>query len=143
MPDNIQTLEKIIGYKFNETENISKIIIDKSYQGKKDPLCTLGDAILRMAILDDCYEPDTKPHNMTQRAILFENNEYLTTIARDKLQLDRCLGLDDGEQMQWDDEMKTAAGDLLEGIIGAMYIDLDRDFKKCQQQILQIKGFKV
>ena len=133
---NISLLEEKIEYKFkNNKEDIKRIINDKTYRKKpKDPLCTLGDAVLRLILVDEKYSPKITPGELTQEVIGEEKNVHLTKIARE-MKIDECLSLKKDKQNQWDNEMKKAAGDLMEGIIGAIYIDMDRDYKKCKEVV--------
>jgi len=140
-PDKyIDLLEEKLGYVFNDRTNISYIIIDKKYRaGDKHRLCTLGDSVLGLAIVDYLYheKPDkTSPEELTNKKQELEKNEYLTKVAM-SMKLDECLDMDDNERKQWD-EMKIAAGDLVEGIIGALYLDLDRDFAKCREIVCDV-----
>ena len=138
--EQILELESITKYEFETKEGIdaiNQIIINKTYKEKpKDKLCTLGDAVLRLVLIDDKFPNIKTPEDLTNWTNKKEKNTELTNIAKG-LHLEIPLRLKGNELHIWNNVMTVAAGDLIEGIIGAMWLDTNKDIKKCREIILK------
>ncbi len=122
-------LQEKIHYNFTTEETLWQAL---SIRGSKLPteiferLEFLGDSVLKAILGISLYDKGStlNPNDLTSLRALLESNEHLSSIAKglDYDSLGQLLGAGTLSQSQ--------ASDSLESLIGAIYIDLERNFDK-------------
>ncbi|KAF2803434.1 uncharacterized protein BDZ99DRAFT_512179 [Mytilinidion resinicola] len=89
-------------------------------------LALVGDAVLRLCVLDEWFSTESDTDVAT--------NEHLKNVAKE-------WGLKEyikENPSQEDKEAKTTLASTVEGIIGAVWVDSDRDFGAVQRVIKKL-----
>ena len=122
-------LESVIGYSFKERDLLKRALTHRSALGFKDRadyerLEFLGDAVLDLGIahlLCDKY-PDAREGELSKMRAAIVNTQALSEIAK-KLELNTYIRLGRGEHASGGAERPSILADVMEAIIGAMYLD--------------------
>lgn len=123
------TLESVIGYSFKDRDLLKRALTHRSALGFKDRadyerLEFLGDAVLDLGIahlLCDKY-PDAREGELSKMRAAIVNTQALSEIAK-KLELNTYIRLGRGEHASGGAERPSILADVMEAIIGAMYLD--------------------
>ena len=140
---DFKKLEKIIDYKFKNKDLLRNAFTHKTYAFEaKEPLEYnerlefLGDSILGFIVAEQLYKSNKyfSEGELTRRKSILVNNSFLADKAA-KLRLGEFLMLGRGESMMQGDKNPTNLANMLEALIGAVY--LDSDLKNVRKFILK------
>ncbi|QOR36076.1 ribonuclease III [Clostridium sp. 'deep sea'] len=123
-------VENNLGIKFNNTQLLQEALTHKSYAFEHDldfsyeRLEFLGDAVLELVISEELYK---RYHSFTEGQLTrlranIVRQKSLVKIAR-QLNLSTLVLLGKGEKLAGGEERKSLLADILEAIIGALYLD--------------------
>jgi ribonuclease-3 len=136
MNDNdLKKVENKIKYIFKNKELLRNAFTHKTYAFEaKNPLEYnerlefLGDSILNFIIAEQLYKSNKyfSEGELTRRRAALVNNSVLAEKAK-KLELGRYLDLGMGEKKQKGDRNPTNLANALEALIGAVYLDSDKE----------------
>lgn len=133
----IEKIEEIIGYKFNDTSRLKRALTRSAYskeQKDKRIECedqsvyrTLGDAVLKSILVDLLINSGcTTRHEITEKKKNIENKKTLSIIARNMGIGTRIEILtNNGEIKQNAIDQPNVLAETLEALIAAIYIDGD------------------
>ena len=127
MNSPIPTLEKKIGYKFNDVEFLNLALTHRSANGKhNERLEFLGDSILSFVIADDLYHrfPKVNEGDMSRMRATLVRGNTLAELGREFV-LGDYLKLGPGELKSGGFRRDSILADAVEAIIGAIYLDGD------------------
>lgn len=137
--ENIQRLQKSLGFKFNtRPELLVRAITHRSHgPDNYERLEFLGDSLLGFVIADTICErfPDADEGQLTRLRASLVRQETLAELARE-LDLGRYLVLGPGALKSGDQARDSILSDVIEAIIGVIY--LDGGMKPCRQFINRI-----
>ena len=132
MKNDLNELEKIIGYKFRDRKNLVLALTHSSYAndlklGKlahNERLEFLGDAVLELSSSEALFEmyPEKKEGELTRLRASIVCEPTLAACARD-ISLDKYLMLGRGEEQTGGRNRDSVVSDAFEALIGAIYID--------------------
>ena len=132
MKNDLNELEKIIGYKFTDRKNLVLALTHSSYAndlklGKlahNERLEFLGDAVLELSSSEALFEmyPEKKEGELTRLRASIVCEPTLAACARD-ISLDKYLMLGRGEEQTGGRNRDSVVSDAFEALIGAIYID--------------------
>lgn len=116
------------------SEGVQKASLD-NYQR----LEFLGDSVLNMVVADLIYEmfPNRKEEDLTTFRSILARNETLGTLGL-QLELGDFLIMGKGEERQNHRHNKRVLADLVESLIGAVYIDSGRNFPLTKSVVLNL-----
>jgi len=127
-PD-LTALEKTIGVKFRNKELLLQALTHRSaVRGENrsksyERLEFLGDAVLELAVTEFLYAISSKPEGeLTNWRSALVKGETLATIARE-IQVGNYLIMSRGEDTSGGREKSSTLADVVEALIGAMYLD--------------------
>jgi len=132
---NIHTLEKKLGYTFENKELLKKALTHKTFAFESmdvieynERLEFLGDSILNFIIAEMLYQKNMffSEGELTRRRAIYVNNTHLAKKAQD-LQLGDYLLLGKGEIKQNGNQTPSNLANTLEAIFGAIYLDSNLD----------------
>jgi ribonuclease-3 len=138
----IERLAECIGYKFKNSELPMEALVHRSYFnehpndfGNNERLEFLGDAVLDLVMAQVLMErmPLSPEGELTQCRSALVNEESLAAIARN-LNLGELIFLGKGEQKNNGRDKPSILSDVVEAIIGAVF--MDSDFNMCRDVIL-------
>jgi|TARA_B100001057_G_scaffold368372_1_gene371850 ribonuclease-3 len=125
MNSPIVTLEKKLGYQFDDAELISLALTHRSANSKhNERLEFLGDSILSFVIADDLYQrfPKINEGDMSRMRATLVRGKTLAELGRE-FQLGDYLKLGPGELKSGGFRRDSILADAVEAIIGAIYMD--------------------
>jgi ribonuclease-3 len=130
---NLDTLEKKLGYVFKNKELLQHALTHRSALGVKDRadyerLEFLGDAVLDLSVahlLSDKH-PDAKEGELSKMRAALVNTQALSQIAKE-LELGPFIRLGRGEISSGGAERPSILADVMEAVIGALYRDSSYD----------------
>ena len=141
---NLTSLEKIIGYKFNNKDLLKEALTHRSYLNENaswglphnERLEFLGDAVLELAVTEELYHrlPDYSEGILTPIRAALVNYQALLEIAAE-IKLEKHLLLSKGEANGNDRSREAILANATESVIGAIY--LDSDYKTIKKFINQ------
>ena len=140
---DFERLEKIIDYKFKDKILLRNAFTHKTYAFEaKNPveynerLEFLGDSILGFVVAEQLYRANKyfSEGELTRRRSALVNNNFLAEKA-EELDLGDFLLLGKGESKLEGDKNPTNLANVLEALIGAVY--LDSDLKTARSFILR------
>ena len=144
--ENTGAFEKIIGYTFKDRELLLEALTHPSYPKQHSEytknyqrLEFLGDAILDFVITEELYElypQDTEGQLANYRAALV-NGAVLGSLASD-IKAEEFIRLSDAEYNAGGNRKESILEDVLEALIGAIY--LDGGMEETRQFILKLYG---
>lgn len=141
--NTIEQLEEILGYRFNNKELLRTALTHKTYAFEarvplefNERLEFLGDSVLNFVIAEQLYRSNRyfSEGELTRRRAICVNNNVLADVAT-RLGIGFFLLLGKGEQKQEGSKNRTNLANMLEAIIGALY--LDTDLEKVRAFILE------
>jgi len=145
--NNLDILEKKIGYIFNDKELLQKALTHKTFAFEartpieyNERLEFLGDSILNFVVAEQLYRSNKyfSEGELTRRRAIIVNNDFLADKA-DILSIGRFLRLGRGEIKQKGYKNRTNLANALEALIGAIYLDsgIDEARRFIMENILQ------
>jgi len=132
---DFKKIEKIIHYKFKNKDLLKNAFTHKTYAFEaKEPLEYnerlefLGDSILGFVVAEGLYKSNKyfSEGELTRRRSILVNNSFLAEKAAD-LGIGEFLLLGRGETMMQGDKNPTNLANMMEALIGAVYLDSDLD----------------
>ncbi len=135
-PDNIQRIEKTLGYAFKNTDLLVLALTHRSLgHQNNERLEFLGDGLLNCVIAEYLFHhfPKLKEGHMSRLRAGLVKGATLSEIARE-FGLGDYILLGPGELKSGGYRRDSILADAVEAIIGAIY--LDSDFNQCQTSIL-------
>ncbi|USD65655.1 ribonuclease III [Vibrio sp. SCSIO 43136] len=127
MTSQIATLERKLGYQFNDAELIHLALTHRSANSKhNERLEFLGDSILSFVIADDLYHrfPKVNEGDMSRMRATLVRGNTLAELGREFV-LGDYLKLGPGELKSGGFRRDSILADAVEAIIGAIYLDSD------------------
>jgi ribonuclease-3 len=133
MKHDFSELEKLIGYSFRNKKLLETSFTHKTYAFEagvpleyNERLEFLGDSILNFIVSEQLYKSNKYflEGELTRRRAFGVNNKFLADVAQ-KLHLGKFLLLGKGELKQNGFENRTNLANVLEALIGAIYLDSD------------------
>ena len=131
--NTVDQLEEILGYRFKNKELLRTALTHKTYAFEartpleyNERLEFLGDSILNFIIAEQLYVSNRyfSEGELTRRRAICVNNNVLADVAV-RLGIGPLLLLGRGEQKQEGAKNRTNLANVLEAIIGALYLDAD------------------
>ena len=149
----IRELSEILGYEFNNLDLLQQAVTRKSAFleekvvkkiGHNENLEFFGDSILRAVIdkiLIELFPKDNEDQLSKKRDDLVSKTSWLSKSAK-KLQLGKFIMMGKGERKNFagPGEQKILS-DVMEAVIGAIFIDSDHDFKLLKRFIIKHWNF--
>ena len=132
---DFKKIEKIIHYKFKNKDLLKNAFTHKTYAFEaKEPLEYnerlefLGDSILGFVVAEGLYKSNKyfSEGELTRRRSILVNNSFLAEKAAE-LGIGEFLLLGRGETMMQGDKNPTNLANMMEALIGAVYLDSDLD----------------
>ena len=124
--NDLTKLQKDIGYAFSDEKLLKTALIHASADVGEDyeRLEFLGDAVLELVISELMFEkkPDCSEGDLTKSRAALVNEGTLAQAARE-LELAGHLVLGRGERMSGGAEKPSILADVIEALIGAVYLD--------------------
>lgn len=141
--NNLEQLEKSLGYSFKNKELLLTALTHSSYinesKGKEhnERLEFLGDAILEIHISEELYKrfPKAREGVLTSMRSSMVNEKSLAHLAR-QLELPKYLLLGVGEENQGGRTRPALIADAFEAVLGAVY--LDSGFETTKQTVSRL-----
>ena len=127
MPDLVQ-LQRKLGYEFNQLNLLKTALTHRSASSKNNErLEFLGDSVLGQIISIELYQrfPQAREGVLSRLRASLVKGETLAKIAAE-LELGQYLKLGSGELKSGGFRRESILADALEAIIGAVYLDSDR-----------------
>ena len=150
----IETIESTIGYEFKDKQLISQAFTRSSYHYEhhedqdNELLEFIGDSVLSLIVVNILVDEytgrdgsglyacrDEGDFSMIKSALV--NKQFLAK-QMSKLCLQDYLRMSIGDDAQGVRNGKSVLEDLFESIVGAVYLDADRDLKKTEQVVKNI-----
>lgn len=126
-----EQLQRDIHYSFNQVKYLETALTHSSFCNENDDagehnerLEFLGDAVLELSISSLLYQdfPEAREGQMTTLRSGMVNQGALARMAR-RLNLDQYLKLGRGEESQGGRQRETLLSDVLEALLGAVFLD--------------------
>lgn len=133
---SLDRLEKILEYKFNDPKLLNLALTHRSMgMPHNERLEFLGDSILNFIITQELYTKYLKLQegSLSRMRANLVRQETLGKIAKE-LQLGDFIILGSGEKKTGGHQRESILSDLLEAVIGAIY--LDSDFTKVNNKVI-------
>jgi ribonuclease-3 len=144
-------LEKIANYKFVNKELLLTALTHKTFAFEaqipleyNERLEFLGDSILNFIVAEKLYQSNKyfSEGELTRRRSMLVNNNFLAKKAKE-LELGKYIFLGKGEKKQKGEKNPTILANMLEALIGAIYLDSDlNNIRKFILQKIFSKDFK-
>ncbi len=138
MPENLTSLEKLIGYKFADSALLERAVTHRSWASEKIPfgdekeirrlqnesLEFVGDSVLGLAVAEQLYirHPEASEGDLTLMKHRLVSAETLAILAKD-LDLGKYLRVGRGEEKTGGRRKQALLANTLEAIIGAVFFD--------------------
>ena len=131
MQNNLERLEKLLGYVFVDRGLPVQALTHKSYSNEQtdyvphnERLEFLGDAVLELVISDWIFRnyPDIPEGGLTRIRAEVVSEKGLAELAR-QLDVGAGLQLGKGEEKSGGNEKSSLLADALEALLGAVYLD--------------------
>ncbi len=135
MNENFPELEGRIGYSFKNEDLLREALTHPSYTAEHDRIVVdnqrlefLGDAVVQIAVTSRLYGefPERGEGPLTKLRATLTRMETLADFAR-HLGLGEFLRLGHGEAISDGRDRTSNLGDAFEALLGAIYLDADRD----------------
>lgn len=120
-----QALYKVLGYSFNDVENLKLALTHRSAKGKhNERLEYLGDAVLGMVVADELFHrfPEQSEGKLTRMRSTLVKGDTLAELASE-FGLGEFLLLGQGELKSGGFRRNSILADAVEAIIGAIYLE--------------------
>lgn len=138
MPENLASLEKLIGYQFGNLALLERAVTHRSWASEKIPfgdekeirrlqnesLEFVGDSVLGLAVAEQLYirHPEASEGDLTLMKHRLVSTETLAAIARN-LDLGKFMRVGRGEEKTGGRRKQALLADTLEAIIAAVFFD--------------------
>ena len=136
-----ETLQNIIGHDFKDQALLETAITHSSagFSTNYERLEFLGDRVLGLAIAEVLYKkfPDEPEGDMAKRLAALVQGTMLACIAKE-INLGRFITFSDAEREAGGAENENILADVMEAIIGAIY--LDGGFVPCRKMVESLWG---
>jgi ribonuclease-3 len=128
-----ELVEKRIGYTFKDKSLMKTALTHKTFAFEanvplefNERLEFFGDSILNFVVAEQLYKSNKyfSEGELTRRRSFGVNNNFLADVAK-KLEIGQFLLLGKGEIKQNGSQNRTNLANMLEALIGAMYLDSD------------------
>ena len=128
---NYEKIEKIIGIKFKNQDLIQEALTHRSYLNENRGLNTshnerlefLGDAVLELVVTEHLFKNYNEPEGeLTNWRAALVKGDNLAEVA-DELDIEQFLRMSKGEGKDMGRARKYRLANVVEAIIGAMYLD--------------------
>ncbi len=134
-------IESLIQYEFKDKNLLSLALTHASVATGKtyERLEFLGDRVLGMAVADTLYNkfPNEPEGDLARRLSALVQGETLAEIARE-IKLGAHIRLSDAERCSGGDDNNHILADVVEAVLGALY--LDADYATCQRVVAALWG---
>ena len=125
-------LESALGYRFNDHSLLETALTHRSFRADEpgavdyERLEFLGDAVLQLAVTDKIYAdyPSMAEGQLAKLRAAVVNEEVLASLAR-SLDLGARMRLGKGERATNGGEKDSLLSDVVEAVLGAIYLDSD------------------
>ncbi len=136
MNTTLKDLEKLIGHEFKDKVLLETALTHSSFGGHKsyERLEFLGDRVLGLIVAEHLYKrfPDEPEGHLAKRLAALVQGSLLAGVARE-LSLGEFVRFSDAERAAGGAENDNLLADVLESLIGALY--LDGGLEKCRTLI--------
>lgn len=138
MPENLASLERLIGYQFTDLALLERAVTHRSWASEKIPfgdekeirrlqnesLEFVGDSVLGLAIAEQLYvrHPESSEGDLTLMKHRLVSAETLTTLAKN-LELGKFMRVGRGEEKTGGRRKQALLANTLEAIIAAIFFD--------------------
>ena len=123
---DLSRLENSIGYTFKDRQLLERAFVHSSADAGEsyERLEFLGDAVLELTVSEHLFfeRPDYTEGEMTKSRAALVNESALVRLARD-LSLSEYLTLGRGERNSGGADKPSILADVVEALIGAVYVD--------------------
>jgi ribonuclease-3 len=128
---NLDSVQHSIHYQFKHVKYLETALTHSSYANEQEDarennerLEFLGDAVLELCVAEELYKrfPDAREGDLTRMRAALVSKPTLSELARE-LALDNALLLGKGEASQGGRLRKALLGDVLEAVLGAIFLD--------------------
>jgi len=130
MPNDVEKLEKIIGFKFQNSELLTKALTHRSYAAEtgshehNERMEFLGDSILAAVVADYLYQkyPDQDEGRLSQLKSQIVSRQNLAQWAK-KIKLGNFILISKGEEASGGRKRDSLLSNAMEAVIAAIYLD--------------------
>ena len=138
MPENLASLERLIGYQFTDLALLERAVTHRSWASEKIPfgdekeirrlqnesLEFVGDSVLGLAVAEQLYvrHPEASEGDLTLMKHRLVSAETLTMIAKN-LELGKFMRVGRGEEKTGGRRKQALLANTLEAIIAAIFFD--------------------
>lgn len=128
---DLDAVQQSIHYQFKDVKHLETALTHSSYaneqedaQENNERLEFLGDAVLELCVAEELYKrfPNAREGDLTRMRAALVSKPTLSELARE-LELDEALRLGKGEASQGGRLRKALLGDVLEAVLGAIFLD--------------------
>ena len=136
-PRDLQELQALIGYSFNDLEILRDALTTPAYANEHEITAdrsmnrfkTLGDAIIDVIVIQNLIDAEkSTPQELTEEKIEKVRNSALPRLA-DAIELREYIQWGKGQIKQEHYNSEHLASDCLESLIGAVYFDSGWEMK--------------
>jgi ribonuclease-3 len=138
MPENLASLERLIGYQFTDLALLERAVTHRSWASEKIPfgdekeirrlqnesLEFVGDSVLGLAVAEQLYirHPESSEGDLTLMKHRLVSAETLTMLAKN-LELGKFMRVGRGEEKTGGRRKQALLANTLEAIIAAIFFD--------------------
>lgn len=136
MNETLDSLEKELGYRFNDKSLLEVALTHRSAgNNNNERLEYLGDALLGFIIAEALFRmhPDAAEGELTRLRAMLVKGDTLASLAR-KLDLGKFIRLGSGEKKSGGWRRRSILANTMEAVIGAIY--LDSGMQACRDYVL-------
>ncbi len=134
-----EIFQAISGYRFKQTDLLEQALTHRSFSRShnNERLEFLGDSVLSLVISQHIYQqfPQADEGDLSRMRALLVKEKTLAEVAR-HIELGEFIRLGGGELKSGGFRRDSILSDVLEAIIGAIY--LDSDFEQARLAVLQL-----
>lgn len=135
MSDQLQRLERVLGYQFRDRELLRQALTHRSCGSRNNErLEFLGDSVLNFIVAEALYLKfeDADEGDMSRMRASLVQQRTLAKVAK-SLGLGECLVLGSGEMKSGGHRRESILADAVEAILGGIL--LDADLEVCRERI--------
>ncbi len=141
--EDYKDLQEKIGYHFKNIQNLETALTHRSYKDSRknyELLEFLGDSIVNFLVVDFLVEnfPDHKEGVLASMKAYLISEEFLSSIA-EELGLDKYVKISGNRKFV----SSSVLADLFEALLGAIYIDSERDMNFLRQLFFEKYGNRM
>lgn len=134
--NNLEELEAVLGYKFNNIKLLETALTHSSYANEHNLECNermefLGDAVLELVMSKELYDSIDLDEGVLTKTRAKAVCEVALDIYADKIDLPKYLILGKGEEATGGRTRPAIIADALEAVLAAVF--LDGGFEKAQE----------